>query len=228
MSDLIIVPQGAEERAVKKGLEKLEIKQPLVISIPIGAKQIEETLKAQKFWQVRPKKVLMMGLCGSLSPQYSVGDAVLYQNSYSKEKAETILTDNQLNQLITTKINNQKLNYTISLVSSFTSDRVISTIKEKQQLAREYQASVVDMESFTYLQFLQQQKIAVSILRIVSDDLKYNIPNLEQTISDRGRIKPLAMTVAMLEQPIASLRFIKNSLQGLKKLQQITSDIFRI
>ena len=228
MIDVIIVPQGAEYQAVKKALNKLEIQQPLIISIPIGVKQIGENLTKQKFWQAEPKRVLMMGLCGSLSSQYSVGDAVLYQDSYSKQKQENIATDRDLNQFISTRLNYKKSKSSISLVSGVTSDRVITTIREKQQLARKYNASVVDMESFAYLKLLQGNNIAISIVRIVSDDLQYNIPNLEQAISDRGKIKPLAMTNAMFKQPIASLRFIRGSLQGLQKLQQITSDIFEI
>ena len=228
MIDVIIVPQGAEYQAVKKGLKNLKIQPPLIMAIPIGVQQIEETLEKQKFWQARLKNVLMMGLCGSLSSQHSVGDAVLYQDCYSNQKSENIATDGELNQFIGTKLDRKKAKSSISLVSGFTSDRVISTIREKQQLADTYTATVVDMESFAYLQLLQQKNIAVSIIRIVSDDLQQDLPNLEGTIGDRGQIKPLAMTTAMLQQPIASLRLIRSSLQGLQKLEQITTDIFRI
>ena len=90
MIDVIIVPQGAESQAVKKGLKNLKIQAPLIIAIPMGVKQIEETLLKQKFWQARPKNVLMMGLCGSLSPQHSVGDAVLYQDCCSNQTGRRV------------------------------------------------------------------------------------------------------------------------------------------
>lgn len=218
MIDTIIVPQGAEYRAVKKGLNKLKIQQPLIVSIPIGTNQITETLNNQKFWQSQPKRVLIMGLCGSLSSQYSVGDFVLYQNC--AQLNQEISTERKLNKLIIQKLNN------ISLVSGVTSDRMIATINEKQQLTQKFAASVVDMESFAYVKLLQQHAIAVSILRVVSDDVKNNIPNLEPTINESGNIIPVAMTKAMLKQPIVSLKFIKNSLQSLQKLQQITTNLF--
>ncbi|VEP18439.1 Phosphorylase [Hyella patelloides LEGE 07179] len=227
MIDVIIVPQGAEYQAVKKGLNNLKIPQPLVISIPIGVNQIDKTLTKQKFWQSQPKRVLMMGLCGSLSTQHSVGDAVLYQNCYGQNSQNNIVTNQELNQLINQKLNLEELHLNISWVSGITSDRVIATITQKQQLARKFTANVVDMESFAYLNLLQQNKIAVSILRIVSDDVKYNLPNLEQTISESGNIKPVTMAREMLKQPIASIRFIKSSLQGLKKLQEVTIQLFR-
>lgn len=219
MIDTIIVPQGAEYRAVKQGLNKLKRKQPLIVSIPMGTNRIVETLNIQKFWQSQPKKVVMMGLCGSLSSQYNVGDFVLYQNCSSLNQ-EKVATEPKLNQLIRQKLDR------VSLVSGVTSDRIITTIPEKQQLARNFAASVVDMESFAYLQLLQQRAIAVSILRVVSDDLKNNLPNLDQTIDELGNIEPVAMTKAMLKQPIVSLNFIRNSLQSLQKLQQITTDLF--
>lgn len=219
MIDTIIVPQGAEYRAVKQGLNKLKIQQPSIVSIPIGTKQITETLEEQNFWQSPPSQVLMMGLCGSLSSQYAIGDVVLYQNCFNLNR-EKILIEPKLNRLICQKLNN------VSLVSGLTSDRFVATIIEKQQLAQNFVANVVDMESFAYLQFLQQKAIVVSILRVVSDDLKHDLPNLESTIDETGNIKPVAMTKAMLKQPFTSIKFIRNGLQSLQQLQQITTDLF--
>lgn len=218
MIDTIIVPQGAEYRAVKQGLNKLKIQQPSIVSIPIGTKQITETLEEQNFWQSPPSQVLMMGLCGSLSSLYAIGDVVLYQNCFNLNR-EKILIEPKLNRLICQKLNN------VSLVSGLTSERIIATITEKQQLAQ-FVAGVVDMESFAYLQFLQQEAIATSILRVVSDDLKHDLPNLESTIDESGNIKAVAMTKAMLKQPIISLKFIRNSLQSLQQLQQVTTNLF--
>lgn len=226
MIDLIIVPQGAEYKAVKQGLKKLKNARPLIIQIPMGVNQIAETLTRKQFWQTQPKRVLMMGLCGSLSSQYSVGNAVLYRDCYDRVTKENLFTDRQLNQVISQKIEQTKTNKSLFFVSGITSDRIITTIPEKQKLAQNFTASVVDMESFAYLNLLQQKEVAVSIIRVISDDLKYNLPDLENTIGDRGNIKPLVMTKKMLKQPTASFRFIRSSLQGLQKLQEITTNIF--
>ena len=225
--DIIIVPQGAEYQAVKKGLKKFSLPQPLIIPIPLGVNQIAETLNRQQFWQSQPKKVLIMGLCGSLSSQYTVGNAVLYQNCYSQKTQKNIFTEPKLNQLISEKIQVFQDNYHNYLVSGITCDRIINTITEKQQLADNFATSVVDMESFAYLNLLQQTGIEATVLRVVSDDLKHNLPNLNQAIDRQGNLKPLAMTQAMLKQPIASLRFIEGSLKSLKKLQQITTNLFQ-
>lgn len=224
--DIIIVPQGAEYQAVKKGLNKLATPQPLIVAIPIGVNQIKANLTYQKFGQFKPKKVLIMGLCGSLSSEYAVGNAVLYQNCYEQTTQKNIATSQNLNQLISKKLLAQN-NFNHYLVSGLTSDRVISTITKKKQLAHHFTTKVVDMESFAYLNLFQQTEIEATVLRVVSDDLKYNLPNLNQAISEQGNIKPVAMTKAMLKQPITSLRFIRASLKGLQKLQQITNTLFQ-
>lgn len=226
MIDIIIVPQGAEYKAIKQGLDRVKNSQALIVPIPIGVNKIAETLTKQQFWQIQPKTVLMMGLCGSLSSQYNVGDAVLYQNCYSCTNSGNLLGDQQLNQLIYQNLKANKVSNNLSLVSALTSDRLITNINKKKQLARQYKASVVDMESFAYLKLLQEKKIAVSILRVVSDDLKSNLPNLESTISKEGKIQPLAMTRKMLKQPLASWKLIQSSLQGLKILEKITRELF--
>lgn len=223
MIDLIIVPQGAEYKAVKQGLNQAKNTQPLIISIPIGVNNIQETLNNKGFWQTQPKAVLIMGLAGSLSSLYSVGDAVLYQNCLNQQSKENLLTDYQLNQFI-----KRKLSYKLASVSGITSDRIVTQIIEKQQLAQNFSASAVDMESFAYLNLLQQYQIAVSIIRIISDDLKYNLPNLENTISKEGKINSFLMARKMLVQPQKSFRFIKGSLQGLQTLQKVTQHLFTI
>ena len=223
MIDTIIVPQGAEYRAVKAGLNKQAKTRPLVIDIPIGAKNIEQTLALKDFWRAKPQRVLMMGLCGSLSPEYSVGDAVLYQNCcIQPQKCQA--TDRTLNLLIARKTCFQKTK--LPMVSGLTSERIITTVKEKQQLAKSFTASVVDMESYNYLRLLQKQKIAVSILRIVSDDIRHDIPNLERAINEEGKIKPSIVSAQMIKKPLASLIFIRGSLKSLKQLKQITVKIF--
>ena len=227
MIDAIIVPQGAEYRAVKNGLNKLQIQSPLLISIPIGTKQISTVLSNNNFWQFQPKTVLIAGLCGSLSSRYSVGDAVLYQTCYSQQTTAKIATNRKLNRFIIERLTLQTNRNQLFLTEGITSDRLIAKIEEKRQLAQKFLAHVVDMESFAYLKLLQQQKIAVSILRIVSDDLDHSLPDLESAISESGAIKPLPMAKAMIKQPIASKHLIAGSLRGLQKLRQVTSDLFR-
>ena len=219
MIDVVIVPQGAEFKVVQKALAKSPNPPPKIIKIPIGTTNISQTLEQQNFWQVQPKTVLMLGLCGSLTTSHKPGKAILYETSRLDSHRDLLSTSSQPNKFIQSKIKPV-------LASGITQDNIVTSIKVKQQLAKDFAVEVVDMESYGYLQLLQQNKIQVSILRIISDDLSFDLPNLENTIDDYGSIKPLKMTVAMLKQPIKSTRFIKNSLYALNQLEAITKRIF--
>ena len=82
------------------------------------------------------------------------------------------------------------------------------------------------MENYAYLKFLQEQQIQLAIIRVISDDLTFDLPDLNSAIAPTGQIKPLAMTTALLQNPLNSTRFVKNSLQALKQLEKITYQIF--
>ena len=223
--DTILVVQGAEYQAVKQGLKKTKVlaksvNPPKIIPIPIGEKDVNKILQNPQFFDKSPpQKVLIMGLCGSLSPQHSVGDIVLYK-SCIKENS-TLTTDEEL----TATLKNQ-LAPNITLVTALTSDRVIHSATETQSLATTYPATVVDMEGFTYLQTLKSQGISVAILRIVSDDIDNDLPDLNQAINQDGQLQTIPMIISMLRQPIAAIRLIKGSLKSLQILEKVTTELF--
>lgn len=223
--DVIIVPQGAECRAVRQGLKSLSVK-PRIIAIPIGTNRIEETLSAQQFWQSNPQRVLMMGLCGSLSSSLSVGDLALYESCYQQNNRNYIEINSELNSLIRHKINTQLGQNKSTFVSGLTSHKVITKVATKRQLFEDFSAQVIDMESYLYITYLQQQNIELSILRIVSDDLKFDLPNLEQAISIDGKLKPLTLISEMSRSPYSSIKFVISSLLALERLREVVRNIF--
>ena len=223
--DRILVVQGAEYRAVQQGIRQTNIATkslniPKIIPIPIGEKDTEKIWKDKQFIDNSPpQKVLIIGLCGSLSPQHSVGDLVLYQACINNNLS--LATDEALTATI-----KQKLNSNIPLVTALTCDRVINSTTEKQQLAQTHPATVVDMEGFAYLETLQSQGVSVAILRVVSDDIHYDLPDLNHAINQNGELQTIPLTISMLRQPLAAIRLIKGSLQGLQVLKQVTEKLF--
>ncbi|ELS00604.1 nucleoside phosphorylase [Xenococcus sp. PCC 7305] len=222
--DTILVVQGAEYQAVKTGIRKTKVSAssgnlPKIIPIPIGEKD------ANKIWQnpqfldkSKPQKVLIMGLCGSLAPEHSVGDIVLYKSCM--KEGLSLTTDEKLTANLKSKFTSK-----IESVRALTSDRVIHLATEKKSLAQTYGATVVDMEGFNYLQTLTSQGISVAILRIVSDDIHYDLPDLNQAINQDGQLQMIPMAISILRQPKAAMRLIRGSLKGLQALQQITTEI---
>ena len=215
--DTIVVPQGAEYQAVCRGLQRaVKIK---VIAIPIGTRNVRQITDSRQLDHLdHSQRVLIMGLCGSLDRHYKVGDGVLVQ-SCQDFAGNRVDLDRELTAQIQAKLS-------VDLVAGLTSERVICRTEEKLQLSQKYPASVVDMEGYGYVNQLQQRRISVAMLRVVSDDLGGNIPDLSKAIDRDGNLRMIPMAIAFMQQPVAAMRLIKGSLTGLKNLQQITTELF--
>lgn len=214
----IFVPQGAEYQAVTRGLKQAGVHLP-VYALPIG---IKPTQKFVKTWletksSSSVRSLLLTGLCGSLQPQYTVGDVVLCDR----------INDIPCDPDLTANIAYHLPNYPYHQVKSYTSDRFLATALAKQACAQQYNADVVDMEGIAVLQLLQQAGIAVAMLRVISDDATHNLPDLSHTIDSEGRIQAIALALAFLRQPQKALRLIQGSRQGLKVLQAVIRCLYR-
>lgn len=220
MIDAILVPQGAEYQAVCRGISNSPSKSTLILSIPLGFNQIAGEKVISRLKALNIQRVVMTGLCGSLSPEYCGGDIVIYQSCFDPQQQITLKTDLELITML------QQCLVTASLVTSLTSDRIISFASEKQRLHRTYQTDMVDMEGFNYLELLHQHHIAVAMFRVVSDDARSDLPDLTLAIGDDGQLKILPLTFAMLMQPLAAIRLIKGSLSGLNRLRTTVQQLF--
>jgi nucleoside phosphorylase len=216
----IVVPQGAEYQSVCRGLAKANLDSIQVIAIPIGVKYMAQVLSDYAEQINSSANVLIMGLCGSLSDSHHVGDSVLVKSC--ADLSHNLI---DLDAKLTADLQ-QKLS--INLVGGLTSDRVIIQVREKLILAQEYSATIVEMEGYSYVRELQRQGIPVAMLRIVSDDLCGDIPDLNQAIDSQGNLKNLPMAIALSKQPVAAIRLIKGSLIGLKALEEITAQLFTV
>jgi hypothetical protein len=237
MINTILVPQGAEYQAVCRGLSQFTDSKPNIVSIPVGVKPVTQYLKQ---WQQEPSfpikisqpmrvqptnesfvsqpRVLVMGLCGSLSQRYAVGDIVLYQNCTYQGQVQ------ECDRLFTTQLYS-RLRQQVTLVKGLTSDRIIWSAAEKRHLGELFETDVVDMESFAVLEFFQQIGVAATVLRVVSDDSQQDIPNLTSAISTDGSLQTLPLAWTLIRQPLAATRLIRDSLQGLKVLERLTQSL---
>jgi Phosphorylase superfamily len=222
--ELIFVPKGAEYRAICRGLRQINSEVPLILPIPIGVNAfkayLEHWQQTQDFLNKPGDRVLIMGLCGSLSPSYRVGDIVIYQAcGYENDRVSWRECDRDLNTFISNRIHEKA-----KFVKGLTCDRVIGSAKEKLHLACTSQADVADMESYVALEVLQG--ISVGIVRVVSDDVEQDLPEITDAIASDGSLKTFPLVVKMAQNPVAAMRLIRTSLKGLKVLQQITSELF--
>jgi len=224
----ILVAQGAEYKAVCRGLNCVKLPKPWVVPIPVGPKPVTHYLErwqqTEDFLTAKPLGILLMGLCGSLSPQLAVGDIVQYQTCAYMSNQTTALLRSCDDELTT--VLRHKLGEEVSGVRGLTSDRIIVSAQEKRHLGQLYNSQVVDMEGFAVLEILSGAGVAVGMVRVVSDDADHNLPNLPSAISPEGSLQPLPLALGMMRQPIAASRLIRGAIHGLRVLQDVTIKLF--
>jgi nucleoside phosphorylase len=169
------------------------------------------------------QRVLIMGLCGGLTAKLAIGDAVLYGENLDSALRTPHSVTHSCDRTLTTQIQS-RLN--VPIVRGVSRDRVISTVHDKQQLAAQFNADVVDMESAAALEILNAIGVSTAILRVVSDECHHDIPDLSNAFNAEGSLQPRLLAIAMVRQPIAAAHLIRGSLHGLKSLQELTQKLF--
>ncbi|MEL6385638.1 MAG: hypothetical protein AAFQ89_24885 [Cyanobacteria bacterium J06626_18] len=214
---MILVPTGAESRAVKQALKRV-LEPPPIVEIPAGPQAVKRFLQAWKDPQIfQSGRVLLLGLGGSLSPDLGVGDGVLVERVFEASSSEVYECD----RILTTQISAQ---LGVPIGVGVTCDRVITTATEKWQLRDRYDADVVDMEAAALLKELSDCKIA--ILRVISDDCHHDLPDISGAIGSDGSIKVAPTILSFLRKPRAALQLVQGSLKGLKALEDMTNSLF--
>ncbi|MFQ4146072.1 nucleoside phosphorylase [Chlorogloeopsis sp. ULAP02] len=226
----ILVCQGVEYQAVCRGLRRVPSSINSVVPIPVGGNANSRFLPTSQYLQELLKlpkpRVLVMGLCGSLTPNYKAGEVVLYQKNIYQDNIDSSLQHKSCDRTFTCELD-LLFQTKVPLVTALTSDRIICSADEKRHLHQILNAEVVDMEGFAILEFFEQTGVSVAMLRVVSDGCDRDILNLNSALSPDGSLQPLALTVAMLKQPIAATRLIRGSLQALKVLEEVTTFLFK-
>lgn len=217
--DTILVPQGAEYQAVRRGVGRAAT--PTVLPIPIGAAPLRQYLNGQREagYSFAGQQLVVMGLCGGLTPDHAIAAVVLYRECVDRTTGLVLSCDEALTNWLQTKL------VMASSVRALTSDRLVSSAQEKHQLAQRHAAAVVDMEGFAVLESLCPLGATVAMLRVISDNAQHDLPDLTNAIDQDGSLQPLPLAWGMVRQPIAAMRLIRGSLQGLKTLQALTESI---
>lgn len=215
MIDYIFVCEGEEFKAVQKALFLSDLKSKIIpIPIPIGVNAVNNFLKDSQI--SHNKSVLLIGLGGSLSPDYSVGDVVIYEscNYFYEGNLITKNCDLELNEYLINNLN-------CSLVKGLTTDTLIHKSTDKKTLSEQTYSSVVDMESFAILSYFQ----SATIVRVISDNYDDNLPDLNSAITSDGKLNNMKVAIALIQEPFKAMKLIKNALISLKKLGAIATEI---
>ncbi|HEY9825145.1 MAG TPA: phosphorylase [Stenomitos sp.] len=227
----IFVPQGAEFKAVQRGLKGNP--KVLVYPIPMGPMPVEAYL--QQWCQTSlpkfdaPPSVVLMGLCGGLISNLQVGDWVLYRNCIDARPLASVPPPSACSLACSKavfKTVQERLGNSVTIVTAAMCDRLVHRAADKQALALRCQAEAVDMEGYAFLAALQGTGIEVGMVRVVSDDAQHDIPDLSTAMTANGTLDPLALTACFVRSPLQAARLIRGSLRGLKQLERVTGALF--
>ncbi len=210
---IVLVCAGAEYKAVRNGL-KLTSFSPEVITLPMGFKPVQRLLKQRKLTQ---NKAVLIGLGGSLSSKYQVGDAVVYQNCSYFDSQNNLKTNFFNSQFV----NNLARKLNLPLVKGLTNNILVNSSDLKSSLNQKTGCEVVDMESFAVMSYFSE----LVVIRIISDNYNDELPDLNTAINSQGKLDNFKMAIAFTKQPLSAIKLINNSLISLKKLEQITSQV---
>ena len=222
---LIVVCDGDELKAVKKGLGDRFSSQ--ILPIPIGIEGVKKVFtdgdNAPKINSAQ--KILVIGLGGATAPDLQVGDVAIYE-SCSYQIGDEIVTKQchrELNDWLQLNLGTQTQT---KLVKGLTTDKIITDSGDKKQLWQETGCSVVDMESYGVMDFDYCDR--VSVIRTVSDNSRDDLPDLNGAITPEGKLDMVKMSIVFMKEPIKAVNLIKNALVSLKKLEEISEQLSQI
>lgn len=226
--DIILVPAGFEHLIVRTSIWLTLLPSPAVLSIPMGpvasANYLRKMIESGTFFKPA-SSILLIGLAGGLSTELRAGDKVLIEacasyNQLDQLSARWLSCDHSLFKFLIKSLPAVKSGRLI------TTDSVVCESKDKFKLCSQSGADVVDMEGFIALKLLSESGHHVSILRVISDDSLYDLPDIESVISASGSLSVLSLVLTFLRRPRVSIRFIVASLTGLRSLFILTAQLF--
>jgi Phosphorylase superfamily len=216
---MILVPSGAEFRSVQQGLRHLPVNSSIqVLAIPAGG-AVRDFLQHQNWSGI--KQVVVMGLCGGLVDGVKVGQVGWYgscQLATGRSAPQPPILGEPEREKYFMSPQNWGLGGLIQW-KAVTTEQVISSEMEKRSLHATTGCDVVDMETFWMVEFMQQRGMSVMGLRVVSDGVRGDLPDLAQAFDSNGVLQPWALGRSFVRKPVAALRLVWGSIVALRKLE---------
>jgi nucleoside phosphorylase len=153
-----------------------------------------------------PDAVLVIGLCGGLSPSLPERQIVAYSECRSTDPCEPVLacspalTDAILRRLESSAVSCER-------VSGLTSPRIATSRTERLALS-DSGAVVVDMESYPIMKAAAAAGIPAAVLRVVADSIDRDLPDLNRALDDQGGLDGRKALKVALGSPLKTARLL--------------------
>ncbi len=177
---------------------------------------------ARQVFERNPRRdVLVVGISGALSPDISFGETVLC-TEMTNEDGQTVRCDADLTARLEEHFAGSKT--TFHRGRGVTTNRVICEAAGKRRLHEKFGGLTVDMESHAILSVANEFGLRVGVLRVVSDDARHDLPEMNAAFDADFNVRYLKMIAALVSSPIDSARFLKN----LRPAGQALGKAFRV
>jgi hypothetical protein len=210
--DTLLVPRGSEERVVRRALRDAggELRVEAIGLGPVSAaRSTREALARGSLG-----RTLLVGLCGLTSPAFVPGDALVYSAIRTFER-EALACDPELSRAVAAAVPGSQ-----SGVRALGVAAVVTNALDKRALGERFAVQAVDMESFDVLEILRANGIPAAVLRVASDGVNDDLPDLGSAIDAEGNLDPTGVARAMLARPLAGARMAAGGLRALAALQR--------
>ncbi len=164
------------------------------------------------------RAAVVVGLCGFLVPELSVGEVALYGSIRSLAGGSLAIDPDALRELVSALPFARR-------VRALESSSIVTSPRAKAELALRFGAQAVDMESFALVERLQRAGIVAGVVRIGSDGSGDDLPDFAAALDGRGGLDPWKAARAMLRRPAAGLQLARNGLRALAQLERTVERI---
>lgn len=166
---------------------------------------------------IRPRLLISSGFAGSLTDRLGVGDLLVAQN-FSDWRLAT-----QLMESGSTPRSSQSSQF--HPVILFTSNRIIESSEERQQIAQEHRADAIDMETEVIATACAVYRVPMISLRVISDAPAAPFPAPAEVLFDmtRQRTNFRKLVLYLLAHPSAVKQLIRFAKQISTARERLTT-----
>ena len=176
---------------------------------------------ARKLIKLGVDIVINFGFAGSITKSLKNGDIVFINKLFNekKEKLSTFKFDKDL-------LRNLENNFKFSKANLLTVNEIVGDNKEKLNIVKKFKSvSVIDMEAFYIKKELLKAKIPMISIKVIFDDLSYDIPLfIQDCINDNGDLKLVTFFRKLILNPLIIFDLMKLNTKFLKS-KKILKDL---
>ncbi|MCP5463992.1 MAG: hypothetical protein H7A33_03110 [Deltaproteobacteria bacterium] len=143
------------------------------------------------------KEVIHFGAAGGLATEQKEGEIFLPHKILSDQGGRMVLEAPQFR--LVEKIRRAGLSYSAGTL--FTSTHVLKNKSEKSAIAKEHQATSVDMESFPIAQICFKNKIIYTSARVIFDTINDNLEAIGEPSDQNGNVKITRVATNIAKHP---------------------------